>query len=440
VAIYYVYSGAGGSNNGSSWANAFTTLTTAFVTEVAGDTLYVAHDHAETTAGTVTLTSSGTITNPTKVICVDRGGTVPPVSADRRATATVTCTTSVNLIIGGGSTHYDGIIFTAGSLTSTSSLQVPSTGIQNWYRFDNCSLRIGGSNAAGRIQFSQSGTGYSNLIELNNTTVSFANTSHAIQVGSILRWRNTPSALLGTIPTTLFLPVTAWGALVECDGVDFSAATSGKTLVTSISNSVIQSYKFVDCKMDASVTKSTVPAAHGSTEMDFVRCGATGVNYAVHRHRISGLLTEETTIVRTGGANDGTTTISWKIVTTANCTFSMPFECPPIAIWNDTTGSAVIATVEGIAAALPTDAEVWLDVEYLGSASSPQGSFVNDGKADLIAAAANQTSSSETWGGSTAAFKLAVTFTAQLKGWIYARVKIGKASSTIYIDPLVTLT
>ena len=47
MAIYYVYSGAGGSNNGSSWANAFTTLTTAFVTEVAGDTLYVAHDHVE---------------------------------------------------------------------------------------------------------------------------------------------------------------------------------------------------------------------------------------------------------------------------------------------------------------------------------------------------------------------------------------------------------
>ena len=50
MAIYYVWSGAGGSANGSSWANAFTTLTMAFATEVAGDTLYVAHDHAESTA------------------------------------------------------------------------------------------------------------------------------------------------------------------------------------------------------------------------------------------------------------------------------------------------------------------------------------------------------------------------------------------------------
>ena len=82
---------------------------------------------------------------------------------------------------------------------------------------------------------------------------------------------------------------------------------------------------------------------------------------------------------------------------------------------------------------------MWLDVEYLGDASSPQASFGND-SADILATAANQTSSSETWGGSTAAFKLAVTFTALQKGWIYARVKVAKASSTFYIDPLVTLT
>jgi hypothetical protein len=90
MAVYYVYSGAAGSNNGSSWVNAFTTLTTAFATEVAGDTLYVAHDHAESTAGSITLTSSGTSSNPTKVVCVNRSGSVPPVSADRMATAQAT--------------------------------------------------------------------------------------------------------------------------------------------------------------------------------------------------------------------------------------------------------------------------------------------------------------------------------------------------------------
>jgi len=256
----------------------------------------------------------------------------------------------------------------------------------------------------------------------------------------MLVWRNTPSAVLGTIPTSLFILNGSAGGMIECIGVDLSAVGSGKIICPALNTVGAASFRFVDCKLNAAATWSSVPTSPGSTEVDLIRSGASGVNYTIYRHRISGLLTEETTIVRTGGASDGTTPLAWKIVTTANCSYSMPFECPPIAIWNDTTGSAVTATVEGIAAALPTDQEVWLDVEYLGDASSPQGSFVDDGKVDLIATAANQTSSAETWGGSTAAFKCAVTFTPQQKGWIYARVRIGKASSTVYVDPLCILS
>jgi len=433
VAIYYVYSGAVGSNNGSSWANAFTTLTTAFVTEAAGDTLYVAHDHAESTAGAVTLTSSGTIANPTKVICVNRAGTVPPVSADRRATATVSAT-SGNITITGPATHYDGIIF------NTSSSFILHTVNNNWLRFDNCSLRLttGGTFLIGGATGALGGC----YTELNNTTFSFAGVNDTITFAGTIKYRNTASALLGAaVPTNLFFPTGTRGGLLECNGVDFSAAGSGKTIVRADGTTQSVVCNFLDCKLNASVTKATAGmVGHGSTEVDFVRSGSAGVNYAIHRQRISGTLTEETTIVRTGGATDQVTPISWKVVTTATCTYSLPFECPPIAIWNDITGSAVTATVECIAAAIMTDAECWLEVEYLGDASSPMGSFVNDGKADLIATAANQTTSTETWGGSTAKFKLAVTFTAQQKGWIYGRVKIGKASSTTYIDPLITLT
>lgn len=439
MAIYYVYSGAGGSNNGSSWANAFTTLTTAFATEVAGDTLYVAHDHAESTAATITLTSSGVSTNITKIICVNRAGSVPPVSADRRTTAQVS-TTGASAINLAGFAHYDGIIFSAGTGASLANINAPS---QNGHalRFDNCSLRLGNTNTGSRIQFGGISVN-SAWVELNNTTISFGVTNQLIVVNGVLKWRNTPSALLGTISTTLFTPQNDRGGEVECIGVDFSAAGSGKTIVGSLSSVNAQKFKLIDCKLDAAVTKSAVPGARGAQEIDFIRSGSAGVNYTIHSHRMSGVLTEETTIVRTGGASDGTTTIAWKIVTTADCMYSLPFECPPIAIWNDTTGSAVTATVEGIwgGGAVPNDDDVWLDVEYLGDASSPQGSFVNDGKADLLASAAAQTSSSETWGGSTTKFKLAVSFTPQQKGWLYARVKCAKASSTFYIDPLVTLT
>jgi len=441
MAIYYVYSGAAGSNNGSSWANAFTTLTAAFATEVAGDTLYVAHDHAESTATAITLTSSGTSTNITKIICVNRAGSVPPVSADRRTTGQVTTTgaSSINLA---GFAHYDGIIFNAGSAANAANINLPSVAGQA-LRFDNCSLRLGNTSTASRLYIgtiSQSVAG--SWVELNNTTVSFGAVNHTIQINGVLKWRNTPSALLGTIPTTLFSPLNNAGGEVECIGVDFSAAASGKTIAGQLASVSGHKFRFIDCKLDPAVTKSAVPGARGAQEIDFIRSGSAGVNYTIHSQRMSGLLTEETTIVRTGGASDGTTALAWKIVTTADCMYSLPFECPPIAIWNDTTGSSVTATVEGIwgGGAVPNDDDVWLEVEYLGDASSPLGSFVNDGKADLLATAAGQTSSSETWGGSTTKFKLAVTFTPQMKGWVYARVKCAKASSTFYVDPLVTLT
>jgi hypothetical protein len=437
MAVYYVYSGAGGSNNGSNWANAFTTLTTAFVTEAAGDTLYVAHDHAESTAAAVTLTSSGLSTNPTKVVCVNRGGAVPPVSADRRATAQV-ATTGANSIDLRGHTHYDGIIFSAGNGTSVASITI-ATANSIWQRLDNCSLRLTGSGASSTIT-----VGGANVagcyVELNNTTMSFANVGQTVVSYARLIWRNTPSALLGTIPTLVLATGATRGGSIECIGVDFSAAGSGKTIVAN-SNSQGAACTFTDCKLDAAVTKSSAPQVAGNAIVDFVRSGASG-NYAVYRNRHNGLLIEETTIVRTGGATDGTTTIAWKIVTTTDASYSLPFECPPIAIWNDVTGSPVTATVEGIwgGGAVPLDSDAWVDVEYLGDASSPQGSFVNDGTPDLLATAANQASSSATWGGSTTKFKLNVTFTPQQKGWVYARCKIGKASSTVYLDPLVTLT
>ena len=155
------------------------------------------------------------------------------------------------------------------------------------------------------------------------------------------------------------------------------------------------------------------------------------------------LLTEETTIVRTGGASDGTTPISWKIVTTANCNYSMPFECPPIAIWNDTTGSAVTATVEGIwgGGAVPNDDEVWLEVEYLGDAvlaarivrQRRQGRSAGDRcRPDL---------EQRNLGRLDHQVQVGVTFTRAARGLdLCPREDARKASIDILIDPLVTLT
>ena len=150
----------------------------------------------------------------------------------------------------------------------------------------------------------------------------------------------------------------------------------------------------------------------------------------------------ETTIVRTGGASDGTTTIAQKIVTTANAKWVTPFRSIPVTFWNETVGSAITVTLQGIwgGGAVPNNDDIWLEVEYPGDASFPTGSFANDGKASNLATNAAQTAGSGTWGGSTTKFSLDVTITPQNKGPITLYVICGAASSTFYIDPKPIVT
>ena len=123
----------------------------------------------------VTLTSSGTVANPTKIICVNRAGSVPPVSADRLATAQVLTTGNTNITFA-GCAHYDGIIFRAGNSTGTASINLTSTSVT--LRFDNCSLRCGSTGAASKILIGgTSGGGVAAYVEFNNTTLSFAATT-----------------------------------------------------------------------------------------------------------------------------------------------------------------------------------------------------------------------------------------------------------------------
>jgi hypothetical protein len=170
--------------------------------------------------------------------------------------------------------------------------------------------------------------------------------------------------------------------------------------------------------------------------VDVINCDSGGTNYRNERYRYEGTLTTETIIVRSGGASDGATPVSHKIVTSANSKWPQPFESFPLAIWNDTVGSAVTATVYGIwgGGAVPNNDDIWIEAEYLGSSSSPQGSLVSSGKVNGLASGSAAASDASSWGGSTTAFKMSVTFTPQQKGLIYITVKAAKASSTFYID------
>ncbi len=131
-----------------------------------------------------------------------------------------------------------------------------------------------------------------------------------------------------------------------------------------------------------------------------------------------------------------TTAASFKVVTTANSIWSLPFEAPPIAIWNETVGSAITITLFGIwgGGAVPNNDDFWIEAEYPGSNLTPIALRASSSKADILASNAALSSDGSTWGGSTTQFKTNVTITPQQKGYIYVTPKMAKASTTLYYD------
>jgi hypothetical protein len=436
MANWFVRSLATGTGAGTSWTNATTTIAAAITLSSAGDTLFIADDHAETGAAALSLTFKGTFNNPDTVVCVDHT-IASPGSGDLKTTASISTTGTTSAISLSGYFYMYGITWNCGTSTSASALSLGAAG--NYFQvFEACKFVLGGTGAASIVV---TGTTASPRTIWYNCTTKFGAVGQTIkpQAGQF-EWKNTVAAVDtgGSLPTNLIQGSGTGNVFAE--GVDFSALGSGKKVFDGSFWYGVGQIK--DCKLGSAVTTASGASNQLTYRIDCIRTDSANTNYRVESFQFYGTTTTETTIVRTGGATDGTTGFSQKIVTNANGNVRyQAFELNPIAIWNDTTGSAKTITVEGIASAVPNNDQVWMEVEYLGDSTSPQGSRASTYKANALATSAANTTSTSTWGGAlTGKFKMAVTITPQQKGPITVYVKMSQASSTCYIDPFITVT
>lgn len=434
--IYVRSTDGSDSDNGSTWALAKATLAGAAAIDAAGDTIYVSDNHAESTAAAVTLNWAGTAASPVRILCVDDSAEPPTALA---TTGTV-ATTGVNSHLGvhhAGNVYIYGLTFTAGSGANAAQLNLNTGGSAGESFYEECNFVLGNTSASSYIQV---GSGSSRpRTTWKNCTVTFGATGQSINCWiAALLWQG-GSLVAGTIPTTLF--TTVYVNDVRVVGVDLSAAGSGKSLVGLADSSWGNNYEFRNCKLGSSVSLGSGTQGFQSVYR-LINCDSGDTNTRYQLARYEGSVFSETTIVRTGGATDGTTAVSRKMVSSANSKFFRPLVSDPIYAWNETTGSNVTVTVETVTDNVTlTDAEAWVEVEYLGTSGFPLASTSTDRAADILATPANQTTSTETWTttGLTTPVKqkLAVTFTPQEKGMLVVRVCLAKASTTMYFCPKV---
>lgn len=429
-------------DDGSTWALADATLAGAAATDSSGDRIFLSQAHAESSAAVQNIFLAGTISSPVQVLC-GNDAAEPPTSLSAAAVVATTVANDINI---NGHAYFYGITFIAGSSTGAAIFRIGNTAGDNQY-YENCSFQLGGSSSGNRIYACNASGGNPPRVTWKNTTVRFAAAAQAISInGGIFEWEGGGIAAGGTNVNNLITSSVSGAATALISGVDLSGLSSSANLcLIAISGlNVI----FRNCKLPSSWSGSLASGTKFAPfRAEMHNCDSGDTNYRIAIADFAGDLVQETTIVRSSGANDGTTALSWKMTGSANCNYlSGRFASPEIIRWNEATGSALTATIEIVHDSVTslTNDEVWLDIQYLGTSGNPLSLFANDTKADILASGAAQASSSVTW--TTTGLtnpnkqKLEVTFTPQEKGFLHARVIMGKTSYTIYIDPLLTVT
>lgn len=439
MANLYVRSSDGNnSDNGTTWALAKATIAGAAAIDAAGDTIYISQAHSETTASGFSVALAGSLASPTRVIC-GNDGAEPPTSVD--TTAQIASTGASSITFTGTCFYVYGLKISCGSGSNAATLNCCNTSAHN-VLWESSQFLVDGANVASFLS-----AGLGGVTRWRNCDVRFSNASQTISGTSRLVWEGGSLLAGGTSPTTL-MALGVSGALLS--GVDLSAGGSSMNIFTA--SGAGGSFVVRDSKLPASWSGSLVTGALGQGERhELFNCDSGDTNYRLWVEDYTGTIKQETTIVLTGGASDGTTSLSWRMVTSANAKVPhLLLVSPEIMVWNDTVGSSVTATVEIVhdsqgagSGSKFQDDEIWLEVMYLGTSGYPLGSWASDRAATVIATAANQADSTATWTttglSSPVKQKLEVTFTPQEKGYVVGRVVVAKASKTVYVDPAMTV-
>ena len=441
MANIYVRSTDGSdADSGATWALAKATLTGAAAIDAAGDTIYVSQAHAEAPAAAdINATWAGTLASPTRIICANDGAEPPTAVA---TTATLTTAGGWQYSASGSNFYTYGLTFLISSGASAAGMALNST-FRGFAVYEACNFKLMATSGGAVISCGSTGT----TIELINCGLLFSEVTQNITIagaGAYLKIRGGSLLAGGTSPTALF-KISA-NAILLVEGFDLSNANAAINLVGGTFPAVVM---FKNVKLPASwsgTLNSTAPTVASSWRFELNNTDSTNTNYRLWIKDSFGDITSETTLIRTGGANNGVTGLSWKFVSTADAKWQCPLVSCEFVQWNSTTGASKTVTVEIVHDSVTNlkDSEVWLKVQYLSASGTPLGTFINDGSADILATGADQTASTATW--TTTGMtnpnkqKLAVTFTPQMAGFIHAKVMVAKASYTLYVDPKITVT
>lgn len=317
------------------------------------------------------------------------------------------------------------------------------------HEFENCLIYFTGTGN----HYIQLGTGASaanSFALFKNCTLQFSAVGQNIYPCGHLQMEG--GSVTTTAPTTFISAGGATGGNLYFEGVDLSLLGSGKTLLGSQYNYPMEVY-FSRCKLGASVTPfaTQTPANKSSAHLYMFDCSVAesggGANLLFAYYDSFGSVVSDTGTYFTSGA----AAQSWKITTTANCSYYTPFVTPWVDLYHSGT-SAITPYFEVLrndgTATKRYDDTAWAEFAAKKTSGEVTSTFYSDrcSLANKLAAtpslqADGAGTGSWTIGSSNspASFKCdsGTSITPAEVGHLRGRLVVGVASATLYLDPQI---
>ena len=443
MADYFVASGGSNTAPYETWAKAATSLATALAAaSTNGDRVIIQHDAVPTgdqeVGGNTTYAAAA---NVAVISASNDGGSSWTPTPMGTANWIGNSTASFSVTFNGAflALLYGLTLRTAGS--SAVALNLNTTDNGN-FRLEDCYFWLGTtSNSSGATITLGGGASTGNYYTgFKNCTFRFGNAAQELLVGGAVDLDGCVLSSAGSVPNALFLSAAANHTVLQATGCDFSHVGANPLVNGTATNAA--RYYFDRCKIGTGALMGTISPASKAANTAIATDCSNGDTHGLFAYADAfGTLTSDTTITYTGGAAGQ----SWKIVTTANCSRYTPFVSPWVNLYNTGT-SAITPRLEILrdgSATAYTDAEVWGEFMAKVTAGSSRGTLYDDEAALSAAGTAQDTGAGlGSWTGENATawsgkVDSGSSLTPAEVGDISARVCVGVASATVYVDPFI---
>lgn len=420
-----------------TWAKAATDFATVITGSSSGDRLIV--DVTNPPADIGANTTWTFVANCSVIASTNSGtSTVTPTAMGTSAWLGNSTTSYSVTLAGAFQVYIYGLTFrTAGASNVAPGINSSNGG---HFELEDCLFWSGTTNGSARVFIGAGSSNVRSYTRLKNCTYRFGATAQGITLAGAVDIDGGSISGAGSTPTTLFGSSNSQDGDYHINGFDASNCTG--PLVAS-HTSCATTYRFEQCKIPSGVTVLATQSVtnKSSAKVWLLDCASGDTHGLFGYYDAFGSVVSDTGIYFTAGAAGQ----SWKIVTSAACSYNTPFVTPWIRPYNTGT-SAITPYLEILRDGSTTayqDDEVW--AEFMAKITS--GTTLASLSTDRMAVAgtpANQAAgaglgswtgeSGTAWSGK---IDSGSSITPAEVGHIRARVAVGEPSITVYVDPQI---